>query len=89
MTQSTAPAGAVNAALAEAFAHHRAGRLQKAEAGYRRALEAAPEHPDALHLLGVVARQSKRPDAAVQLIRQAIAVMPDVPEFHANLGNAI
>jgi hypothetical protein len=39
--------------------HQSAGRLNEAEAAYRRLLAAAPHHPDALHLLGMVAFASR------------------------------
>ena len=35
-------------ALAQALEHHARGRLPQAEAGYRKVLQSAPEHPDAL-----------------------------------------
>jgi Tfp pilus assembly protein PilF len=37
--------------------HQQSGRLHEAEAGYREILEREPRHPDALHLLGVIAQQ--------------------------------
>ena len=37
------------------LAHHQAGRLQKAEAIYQSILQNQPQHPDALHLLGLIA----------------------------------
>jgi protein O-GlcNAc transferase len=64
----------VDAALPfnEGLAHHQAGRLVEAEKAYRRVLAAQPDHADALHLLGVLAIQSGRPDIAVELIGQAL-----------------
>ena len=44
--------------LREAAAHHRAGRLPEAAAGYRAILARDPRQPDALYLLGVVAHQT-------------------------------
>ena len=38
--------------IEQALEHHRAGRLQQAEAIYRQMLRQEPNHPDALHLLG-------------------------------------
>ncbi len=43
------------AALRAAIQHHQAGRLGQAEALYRQVLQAQPQNPDALHLLGVIA----------------------------------
>lgn len=69
--------------------HHRAGRLAEAERLYRDALAQEPNHPGALHLLGVIAHQVGRNDVAEQLIRRAIDRAPIVPEFHNNLGEAL
>ena len=43
--------------LNAAFAHHQAGRLDQAEALYKKALKEDPERADVLHLLGVIAFQ--------------------------------
>ena len=68
---------------------HRAGRLSDAELLYRKILEADAHHADALHLLGVLAHQVGRNDAAVELIGKAVAQNGKVPAFHNNLGNAL
>lgn len=68
---------------------HRAGRLEEAEALYRRVLQLQPEQPDALHLLGVLAFQGGRHDEAVARIRQALALRPRWAEAHNNLGLAL
>jgi protein O-GlcNAc transferase len=75
--------------LETAVAHHRSGRLTEAEALYRRVLADYPDHPDALHLLGVVLQQTGDPTGAEALIRKAISLAPDMPLFHHNLGKAL
>src|SRR5665811_1873097 len=55
-------------AIQTALKHHQAGRLPQAEAIYRQILQAAPNHPDALHLLGVLAHQTENDGMAVELI---------------------
>lgn len=55
-----------------AIQHHQAGRLAEAEKIYRQILAQQPDHPDALHLLGVLAVQAGRLDAAVDLIMIAL-----------------
>ncbi|TAL09209.1 MAG: tetratricopeptide repeat protein [Nitrospirae bacterium] len=72
--------------LSIAIQHHQAGRLPEAEALYRQILETSPNHPDALHLLGVLAHQVGRHDVAVSCIGQAIALNPTCPEYQNNLG---
>ena len=69
-----------------ALQHHEAGRLQEAEALYRQILQVQPDHPDALHLLGVIAHQVGRNEIAIDLLGQAIAVSPGAAEFHNHLA---
>ena len=71
-----------------ALRHHQAGQLVEAEAHYRRIVAQQPDHPDALHLLGVIALQVGRHQSAVELIRRAITVRSDDPRFHSHLGEA-
>lgn len=75
--------------LAVATGHHRAGRTAEAERLYRDVLDASPGHPDALHLLGVIALQAGRAEDAAAMIGQAVAGDDGSPLFHANLGHAL
>ncbi|MFC5354871.1 tetratricopeptide repeat protein [Azospirillum himalayense] len=79
----------VAARLGRAVAHHRAGRLADAERDYRAVLVADPRHPDALHLLGVLALQAGHPGPAVELIEEAIRQAGGVADYHDNLGSAL
>ncbi|NQU59414.1 MAG: tetratricopeptide repeat protein [Rhodospirillales bacterium] len=72
-----------------AMAHHQGGRLSQAEGLYRQILQADPDHPDALHLLGLLAHQAGNSDLAVELITKAIEVNPGHGEAHYNLGNVL
>jgi predicted O-linked N-acetylglucosamine transferase (SPINDLY family) len=74
--------------LAIARQHHQAGRLREAEAIYRQVLQVQPAHPDALHLLGVIAHQAGQHTTAVSYISQAIAHNPGAAEYHNNIGEA-
>ena len=78
----------ISQALAIAIQHHQAGRLQAAEQIYRQILEAEPNQADAMHLLGVIAHQVGRHEAAVDYIRRAIALQGSAAVFHHNLGEA-
>ena len=69
--------------------HHQAGRLSQAEAIYQKILQVAPNHPDALHLLGLIARQGGKNGVAAGLISKAISVNPSNPIYYINLGNAL
>jgi tetratricopeptide (TPR) repeat protein len=83
----------VAADIADLFAAavklHQAGRLDEAEARYRRVLQAEPDHADALNLLGVLCNRMERHDSAVALIRRAIALNGQNPGYFSNLGNAL
>jgi protein O-GlcNAc transferase len=74
--------------LRVAVGHHEAGNLSDAEALYRQVLERAPGNAAALNLLGVLASQVGRPDAAVEFILQAIEAEPGNPSAHYTLANA-
>lgn len=62
------------------------GELSLAQVIYQQVLAAFPEHPDALHLLGLVEFQLGRMDRAQELIGQAIRLAPGAAHFQANLG---
>lgn len=71
-----------------AIGHHTAGRLNKAEELYRQVLQADPDHPQALHLLGVIALQGGDNARAIELISSALAIKPDFAEASGNLAGA-
>jgi tetratricopeptide (TPR) repeat protein len=78
-------ANALNAALE----HHHAGRLNDAEALYRQILSTAPDHPDALYLLGMIAYEVGKNGAAVELVGRALSLNPRFVEGHNNIGLAL
>ena len=75
--------------LANAQAAHQAGRLNEAVRGYRRALKAAPDAPDALHLLGIALLQAGDAKEAVAPLRRAARLRPAEAAIRLNLGNAL
>ncbi|MBI3447014.1 MAG: tetratricopeptide repeat protein [Magnetospirillum sp.] len=75
--------------LAEALGHHQAGRLAEAEQLYRRFLAVHPDHPDALHLLGLLAHACGHHDAARQLIGRAVDIAPDRAVYLQNLAQVL
>jgi tetratricopeptide (TPR) repeat protein len=86
---SEAPAISTAEMLQAALRHHEAGRFDEAEQGYRQVIDREPGNADALHLLGVLVFQRRRPAEAVDLIRKAIAIAPTVPDFYNDLGCAL
>jgi len=79
----------VDEALAVAISLHRSGDFDTAETLYNRILEAAVDHPDALHFLGLLNHERGEDDKAIELIRRAIAVNPGLPDSHNSLGNLL
>lgn len=73
--------------LSQAMALHQADRLEEAQALYRRVLAQYPEHPDVLHLLGVVTWRLGDGEAGPALIRQAIERNPGYGPYYFNLAN--
>ena len=69
--------------------HHRAGRLDRADRHYRAILSRSPNHPDALHLAGVIAFSRRSFDDAIALIGRALAQQPNFANAHLNLGNVL
>lgn len=62
------------------------GQLPQAEAILRQILQTFPGHPEALHLMGVLAHVAGQTPLALDLIARAIAAQPDHAHFHANRG---
>ncbi len=83
------PTQTLSQAMQTALRHHQAGQLQQAETLYRQILQLQPNHPDALHLLGVIAHQVGQHEAAADLIGKAIKLAPQSAEYPANLGEAL
>jgi len=75
--------------LKRAVAHHRNGEWEEAEGLYHRVLQNVPNHPDALHLLGLVNQQKGETARAEELVRRAISLDGRAPLFHLSLGNVL
>lgn len=78
----------MNKTLQTALRHQHAGDFKQAERLYKQVLQNNPKDNDALHLLGTLALQANRPDAALQLIDQAIKIAPEQAEYWLNLALA-
>lgn len=85
------PARAVDwrQAIAGVTAMHRQGRLDEAEVGYRKLLQAMPDDPNLTHFYGVLLYQRQRHDEAMARVRRSIELDPRVASWHNNLGNML
>jgi tetratricopeptide (TPR) repeat protein len=79
----------LNQSFNEALALHRQGKLREAEKIYTRVLKAAPDHFDALNLLGTVKVKLGRVGEAHRLFSAALKINPNVPQVWANLGQVL
>ena len=67
----------------------RKGKIDEAERRLRLLLGRHGDHPDALHLLGVVLLESGRPMEAMDNFRDAIVRRPKVAQFHYHYAIAL
>ena len=74
--------------FSQAYAAHRAGRLDDAERGYRTILASDPTHARALHMLGVIRHQRGEHGDAVELLARAAKLEPGDAGVQLNLANA-
>jgi len=65
------------------------GRLDDAETHATALLADNPKHPDALHILGLVAYRRRQWQKAADLIGQAAALRPEMAELHWNRAGAL
>jgi tetratricopeptide (TPR) repeat protein len=73
----------------DALSLQRQGRLREAEKLYARVLKAAPDHFDALNMLGAVKAQLGRMGEAHRLFSGAVKINPRAPGAWANLGQVL
>jgi hypothetical protein len=79
------PAVSLTDAFKLAVEHEQAGRLDDAERVLQQILAAAPDQPDTLHLLGVVAARRERFADAAELIERALRTRPDNGLYYRNI----
>jgi tetratricopeptide (TPR) repeat protein len=73
-------------AIEQASMLHQRGQLDQAEAIYNGILETAPDHLDALHLLGLLRHQQGRNVEALRLIGAALKRAPNFTDAINNMG---
>ena len=76
-------------AFALAVQHAAGGRLDEARTLAEGVLRDKPAHPDALHLLGVIAHHQARFDEAAALIGRALALRPQMVDARINRSLAL
>ena len=72
--------------FSQALKLHEAGRLDEAEQVYRQILETAPQNPDVINLLGLIAQSKGLHEEAAALFTQALKISPDFAPYYFNLG---
>jgi predicted TPR repeat methyltransferase len=77
----------IEEAMRVATALHRNSQLDAAKELYRLVLASVPEHPDALHFLGLLAYDQGQSEEAIRLMSRSIELVPNHASFHNNLGN--
>ena len=85
-TKRIVPQDPVQGLLSRAMDYHQKNKLSQAKKYYKRVLKIDSQHPDALHLLGIIFHQMGHDRHAVELIRKAIANESEQAIFHTNLA---
>ena len=85
----TSAAARIPTLLGTAVEHHRGGRLAEAEALYREVLRMAPNQPDALQLLGLIAQRGGKHHEALKLFDKSLAANPRNAAVYSNRGNTL
>jgi len=75
--------------LEQILQRHRDGNIAAAERDYRDYLVDHADDVDALHLLGVLLHQRGDSAAAMELLRRAVQIAPEVARLHLSLGGVL
>lgn len=89
MAKSGYPAGFVQDKIKEARNLHQKGHIAQAKVLYEEILQVQPGNPDMLHLLGLIAAQTRNFRHAVDLIEKAIQIRPDHAVYYCTRGKAL
>lgn len=85
---STSPASTTDHLMKMALEHQHHGRMTEAITACREVLTTLPEHPEALHLLGLIAGQAGQYQTAIDLIGHAIRIDASNAEYYNDMGRA-
>jgi len=72
--------------IAEGIRCYQTGDVAQSKQIFQQVLQINPEDPDALHLLGVMARDEGHYQQGIDLITRAIKVLPREANFYNNIG---
>jgi len=75
--------------LQKALALHQQGQLAQAEASYLQLIQASPQHHRAMLLLGALYVQAGIYEHAHTWLGRSLALSPDQPQGHCNIGAAL
>ena len=78
----------VNSLLNQGRALHAQGRINEAFTRYQAAVTAAPEHAEALHLLGLAYLGLGQAQVGIAFVRRAVERSPETAAYRANLATA-
>ncbi len=70
----------------QAFADHENGKLQEAADGYQKVLSVEPDHPSALHLLGLIEFDRGNYETAIPLVEKSLELAPNEFQWILNYG---
>ncbi|EDY18112.1 Tetratricopeptide TPR_2 repeat protein [Chthoniobacter flavus Ellin428] len=73
-------------ALNLAMDRHRAGQFAEAETIYRQLHALHPDNVDIIHLLGIVAGDTRRYPESIEWMKRSIAAQPQVARYRSNYG---
>ncbi|HVT91192.1 MAG TPA: tetratricopeptide repeat protein [Tepidisphaeraceae bacterium] len=76
-------------AIQLAIQQQNAGRLDQAEAIYRKVLAGNPKMAEVIQLLAIVLHQQNRNIPSLEQMDRAIAINPNSPDFHLNRGTVL
>jgi len=70
----------------QAFAAHQNGKIEEAADGYIKILSSVPDHPNALHLLGLIEFDRKNYVSAIPLVKKSLELVPNALQWLLNYG---
>jgi predicted O-linked N-acetylglucosamine transferase (SPINDLY family) len=76
-------------AMQQAAVAYNNGDWANAEQLSRFVLNTQPDHFGALHLLGIITAQMRRPEEAAELLARAVSARPSDAQAHNNYGNVL